>query len=366
MLGSVLMSCCIANGNNGTAIPTTTNPLDNVKLTDIWKFDIGEETEIPPIQLQNGICVFMNSHMLFVSGEGDVVWDRPLSGEVFYVDALPVSDGSSIYITYIDGSIERRDGATGEVVWRRSVCAYPQFAPMCVYRESLYVSTPDGYLLRLLADTGDTVWLHELPEGPAYSSIVPCGEILLIDSFSYNITVLDADTGAILDIWEGKYDMFNIVVHDDAIYTPGFNLTRYNANTGILEWEYNYIEWGGTWTRMVANYPFIFVPTVHNQLLCFDMESGELLWSDDAMYRAGLAISGNILISGIAEIPDLYKANTETDEERELVAWDISTGERLLSMPADQDLKWPVAIDDRFIFVAGTQLVCYAVEYEQQ
>ncbi|MHC1598582.1 MAG: outer membrane protein assembly factor BamB family protein, partial [Candidatus Methanofastidiosia archaeon] len=181
---SSVLSGCISNGNNGTVVPTTTNmpttttpastnPPDTVQLTDVWELDLGGEAEFPPILVQGAACVVTDGRILLVLGEGDVLWDRPLSGET--KDA-PVSDGDSIYLVYTTGSVERRDGATGEVVWTRSVGAYPQFAPMCVYGDSLYVPIPEGYLLRLLVETGDVVWRHELPESPASSCIVPCGD----------------------------------------------------------------------------------------------------------------------------------------------------------------------------------------------
>jgi hypothetical protein len=103
------------------------------------------------------------------------------------------------------------------------------------------------------------------------------------------------------------------------------------------------------------------------------MESGDPVWSDDAMYRAGLAISGDVLISGIAYIPDLHKIDPGMQDpnsvtppgtpERELVVWDIHTGQRVMEMSADQGLKWPVAIGNRFVFVTGTSLKCYALEH---
>jgi len=328
---SSVLSGCISGENNGTVVPTTTamptttpvptEPPYTVRLVDAWTLNIGGEPEFPPVLVQGSICVVTEERILLVSGEGDVLWDEPLSGKT---RMLPIVDGDLLYLVYKDGRVERRDGATGEVAWVRSVDAYSGFAPVCAYRDNLYVSTTDGYLLCLRAGTGDAVWRIELPVGSAFSSIVPCGDLLLLDEFYHDkLTVVDADTGAVLNVWEGKHDLFGIVAHGDAVYSPGgFCFTRYDAHTGTMDWDYDYVEYGGTWIQIFADFPYAFVSTVRDQLLCFDMESGDLLWSDEAMYRAGLAVSGNVLVAGIAEIPDLHKVDTETPE-RELVAWDL-------------------------------------------
>jgi len=377
---SSVLSGCISGENNGTAVPTTTMPTTvppvpteppyTVRLADAWTLDIGGEPEFPPVLVQGAACVVTEERILLVSGEGDMLWDKPLSGDT---EIAPIPAGEYVYLAYADGRVERRDGATGEIVWARAVDAYPP-VPVCAYGESLYV--PSGrYLLRLLAGTGDVVWRVELPESPVYSRIVPCGDRLLVDTFTHNVTVVDADTGAILDAWDARCDMENLFVHDDLVYAMGGGcLTCLDADTGVAKWEYIF-PGRGSWTPAFVDYPYAFVSTIDDQVLCLRMESGELLWSDDAMYRAGLAISGDILISGIAFIPDIYKIDQGMWDpesvtppgtpERELVAWDIGTGARVMSVPADQGLKWPVAIGDRFVFITGTSLACYAMEYGQ-
>ncbi|HPR42298.1 MAG TPA: PQQ-binding-like beta-propeller repeat protein [Candidatus Methanofastidiosa archaeon] len=287
------------------------------------------------------------------------------------MEISPIPDGDSIYIVYSDGRVERRDSATGEVVWIQSLDAYPP-VPVCAYGERLYVSS-GRCLLRLYADTGDVAWRTELPDGAVDTSIVAMGDRLLVDTFAHNVTVVDAETGTILDNWDGRCDMGYLFVHDDSVYAMGgFCLTCIDADSGNAIWEYIFPE-RGSWTPAFVDYPYAFISTIDDQVLCIDMGSGMLIWSDDAMYRAGLAISDKVLITGIAFIPDIYKIdqgmwdpNSVTPpgtQERELVAWDVSTGERLVSIPADQDLKWPMAIGDQFIFLNETQLVCYRVEY---
>jgi outer membrane protein assembly factor BamB len=162
--------------------------------------------------VQDAACVITKERIMLVSGEGDVLWDAPLSGIMIMV---PVVDGDALYLAYEDGRLERRDCTSGEVDWIRSVNIYSGFAPVCPYGGSLYVSTPQGYLMRLDAETGDIVWRIALPEGPAYSSIVPYEDTLLVDSFSYNVTVVEAETGAILDVWDTPFGMTDIFVHND-------------------------------------------------------------------------------------------------------------------------------------------------------
>ncbi len=375
---SSVLSGCISGENNGTAVPTTTampttttpvptEPPYTVRLADAWTLDIGGEPEFPPVLLQDSICVVTEERILLVSDGGDVLWDKPLSGDT---EIAPISAGEFVYLVYADGRVERRGGATGEVLWTKSVDAYPA-VPVCAYRESLYVAS-DGYLLRLLAETGDDVWSVELPEGTVYSCIVPCGDQLLLDTFAHNVTVVDAGTGAILNEWDARCDMGNIFVRDDSVYAMGgVCLTCLDADSGNTKWEYIF-PGRGSWTPAFVDYPYAIVSTIDDQVLCINMESGTLIWSDDAMYRGGLAVSGNVLISGIAYVPDMYKtgqgswdpSDTPSEIVGELVAWDIGTGARVMSVQADQGLKWPVTIGDRFVFVLGTGLTCYTLEYE--
>lgn len=383
----MLCSGCIEGGDNGetvpptsteaptTAMPTTTTPAptespNTLKLVDAWTLAIEAEPEFPLVLLQDSICVTTDEYIMLVSREGDVLWDKQLTGDI---EIAPISYEGSVYLVYADGSVERRDDATGEVLWKKSVDAYPA-VPVCAYGERLYVAS-DSYLLCLMIETGDTIWSTELPGGTVYSCIVPYGDQLLLDTYAHNVTVVDVGTGAILDEWDARCDMVDIFVHDDSAYAMGGGcLTCLDADTGTTHWEYIF-PGGGSWVPAFVDYPYAFITTIDDQVLCVNIESGEFLWSDDAMYRAGLAISDEVLISGIAYIPDMYKTGQgswdpsstppmPTVTDGNLVAWDVSTGERILSMPADQGLKWPVAIEERFVFVTGTSLACYMVVYK--
>lgn len=376
---SSVASGCVSESGNETAPPTTTEPPTTtlaptepsytVQLQDAWGLDIGAEPAFPPILVGESICVATEKRILLISSEGNVLWDEPLSGEVRYA---PVTYGDLIYLVYADGSVEQRDGSTGDTMWKRSVDAR-ESVPVCAYGKNLYVSS-GKYLLCMHAESGDIAWRVDLPEGAVYSCIVRSENKLLVDTYAHNVTVVDAETGAILDEWDARCDMENLFVHDDSVYAMGgFCLTCLDADTGGVRWEYEFIEEGGSWTPAFVSYPYAFVSTIDDTVLCVDMESGDPVWSDDAMYRAGLAISGDVLISGIAYIPDLHKIDPGMQDpnsvtppgtpERELVVWDIHTGQRVMEMSADQGLKWPVAIGNRFVFVTGTSLKCYALEH---
>jgi outer membrane protein assembly factor BamB len=355
-------------------MPTTTTPAPTevpytVQLADAWTLDIGGEPEFPPVLVQGSVCVVTDGRIVLISVDGDVLWDRQLTDVVFIA---PISSGESVYLVYADGSVERRDAATGEVLWKKSVGAYPA-VPVCAYGECLYVAI-NAHLLCLLAETGEEIWDAELPGGTVGTGIVPYGDKLFLDTFAHNVTVVDAGTGAILDEWDARCYMSNIFVHDDSMYAMGGRcLTCLDADTGTANWEYIF-PGGGTLIPAFVDYPYAVISTIDDRVLCVNIESGEFLWSDDAMYRAGFALSGEVLISGIAYIPDMYKTgqgswdpsstpSVPTVTDGNLVAWDISTGARVLSMPADLGLKWPVAIEDRFVFVTGTSLACYTVGY---
>ena len=122
-----------------------------------WKF---RSTSVPSDIIQVGSNIYFGSFQDRWSAAkletGDLVWNFSTGTSNPNCDAIksPVSDGSRVYITGLDGVIYSLDAASGRQEWKRKLPAAPSTS-LSLKDKSLYVGTTDNRIYRLNSLTGE-------------------------------------------------------------------------------------------------------------------------------------------------------------------------------------------------------------------
>ena len=121
-----------------------------------WKY---KSTSVPTDIIQAGSNIYFGSFQDRWSAAkletGETVWtfSTGVSNPECHFVKSPVTDGSRVYLTGLDGVIYSLDAASGRPVWKRKLSSAPSTS-LSLKDKSLFVGTRDNRIYRLNSQTG--------------------------------------------------------------------------------------------------------------------------------------------------------------------------------------------------------------------
>ena len=129
----------------------------------------------PAVTSDGPVVVDREGRVTAYAAEGQLRWRRELDEPCYY--AAPVADGESLFVATAGGSLWKLDGATGQVIWRRSGFG-PIYGTSLLHQERLVVGDNLGVLHVVGAESGD-VLTRWSAGGPIQSTPVVIGDLLI-------------------------------------------------------------------------------------------------------------------------------------------------------------------------------------------
>ena len=356
---------CTSGGEMDTTAPASTIGPTAPILSPLWenRFE-GKVWE--PFPMHDGICVVTLSHMYFFSNEGDLRWSTSYEGSM---RMRQVTDGASVYVAYLDGSVERRSHETGDIAWRQSIDEEPNCLNLCLHDGRLYVPSVKDEIVCIDAETGDILWRRGYANGNMllFSAIMPLGDALLVDTYAADMHafLIDPATGDMLDTWDEAY-LGDMVIHEEMVYSIAMKSLKCLDANGAVEWQIDDHEYFGTWIGPVISYPFLFFVTCMNRMDCIDIRSGEIAW----MLWAGYVFSDPMVLPEVAiGNPACVAAEgsmlimESVIDPGTVIIRDIATGVKIASLPAMGDTPLSFATDGTLLYcMSEGTIACYNLE----
>lgn len=227
-------------------------------------------------------------------GTGDIQWSVPSleAPQKGIVQRLQYSGGSLIYGCY-DGSLTRLNAGTGEIEWRRKIDSSIHATPaideaggqIFINTEQWNGGKPCGHVQCLELDTGKLLWKHRHDWWPPGSTVY-CSATGLVAApcNDENLLALEVLTGQVK--WRQKTEglvrgqpLVRSVDGNSRLYvaTERGRLHCFDMATGNLIWTRRYGQ--GLWHQfLVADEKSVFVMDGKWHFTAFDLESGAIRW----------------------------------------------------------------------------------------
>ncbi len=231
--------------------------------------------------------------------------------------------------------------------------------------ENYYGSSPavvDGVVyicgiydtLAINAFTGTLLWYS--PEGGGMSSPAVADNVVYVGSSDYNISALDASTGALLWKFRTEYVVYSSpAVYNGVVYAGSWdhNLYALDAVTGTLLWKYQ----TGDMVRSspaVAN-GIVYFGSQDNNLYALDANTGALLWN---WTTSGYVFdSSPVVVNGVVYIQS-------DDGNGNLYALDAMTGAHLWDYPVRGYGNSLPAVAEGVVYIGSDDGNLYALDAE--
>lgn len=200
-----------------------------------------------------------NGHLvcLDLQAEGRLLWSVFPPEESWAFEGTPLCDGTHVYVALRRSEVDPQahvacyDAETGQLVWRRYVCAAQDAARglvdeithqlLTLAQGTLYYNTNLGCVAAIDARTGELVWIAKYPRAksgdlahPAahfYRDLTPCvydrGRVFVAPADADRLFALDAGSGRAL--WEAPHA-------DDVVQLLGVAQGRLLASGDRLWW----------------------------------------------------------------------------------------------------------------------------------
>ncbi|MEM9015755.1 MAG: PQQ-binding-like beta-propeller repeat protein [Verrucomicrobiota bacterium] len=267
---------------------------------------------------------------------GDVLWKHTYECELdpLYYEGGPggtptIHDGS-VYTLSKKGHAFRLDLDTGEVIWERDLLAdysleLPEWSFACspyVEGERVILNAGRGGIA-LSKETGETLWLPSR-ETSGYASVVP------FDHQSSKATHLlfsakalvgfDAETGEAA--WEFPWKSSRDVNAADPVVVGDRLVVSSSAGSKMLDlgsaepevvWEQHDMKWYFNPGVLIGDHLYSLHGTTHRptELMCTDVETGEIIWAEEGYGSGGLMAAGDIVIVFDLGKLTLFRASPE-------------------------------------------------------
>ena len=233
-------------------------------------------------------------------------------------------DGRRVYAIFATGDIIAFD-LNGNKVWGRNLGVpdnnYGHSSSLQVWENKLvvqYDTRTKGRMLALNSATGETIWDVERPVQIAWSSpilIEVKGKIQIVTTGDPYIMAHDLETGA--EVW--KVEALMGEVGPSAAYWNGlvFGTNEYartvavkpEPGTGFV-WEND--EYMSEASSPVAYQGLLFLATSYGVLVCYDAETGEMVWEkefNDGFYSSPVVAEGKIYTVDMGGVTHNLKAD---------------------------------------------------------
>ena len=290
-------------------------------------------------------------------------WQASIGGSGDYV-LTPAVVGTSVYAAAVDGTLARFDN--GRQVWRSSA---GQLVSGGVGSDGklVVIGTPKGEVLAFDAETGREAWKAQVSSEVLAAPAVGDG-LVVVRSGDSRLFGFEAADGKRRWVYQRSTPALSlrsnvgVVLADRAVLAgfPGGKMVAVAVANGAALWEVTVAQpKGATELERVADItsppvvdgPVVCAVAYQGRVACFDMTSGNQLWSREMSSSAGIDMDA--------------KSVYVSDEKGVLHALDRANGASLwqqdkLSM---RGLSRPVALG-RFVAVADYQGVVHLLKKE--
>ena len=235
-----------------------------------WKY---KSTSVPTDIIQVDSSVYFGSFQDRWSAlklqTGELKWDfsTGAANPDCDVPKSPVTDGSRVYITGLEGAIYSLDATSGQTIWKRELTA-PASTSLALKEKSLFVGTKDNRIHRLNSQTGDS-------EAELAVEAQPVGRpTLTVDSIFF--------------LLENKAERAGYIVS----LTPDLAKVRWKQRSSP--------EWASE--RAYAARGLVIAGNCRGELAAFEVSSGEPKWKVNLKgCIRSVGDSGDILLAGVQE-----------------------------------------------------------------
>jgi outer membrane protein assembly factor BamB len=297
--------------------------------------------------------------------------------------STPTIDGDFLYVLGSDGDLVCLTKADGTVKWRKNLLTdFAGKSGTWAYSESLLVDgdavvcTPGGTKATLLAlnkATGDVLWMCPQEEGDeaAYSSIIvvtAAGKRQYVQLLQKGLVGVEAKTGRFLWRYDRPISRFNAniptpVAGDGYVYTAsagtGGGAVKLVQKADGVAAEHVYFE-GRLPTAIGGTIKLgeLLYGTTSRAMVCFEVETGKVLWSERAIGAASLTFAdGRLYLHG--ENGSVALMEPSSKGYRELGRFTPSGGPKKRGGKA---WAYPVVSDGRLFIRDWDTIWCYQVK----
>ena len=269
---------------------------------------------------------------------GEVLWKHTYDCELdpLYYEGgpggTPTIHEGSVYTLSKKGHAFRLDLETGKVIWKRDLIADHGFAlPEWSFAGSAFIDGDRVLLnvgrsgLALSKETGETLWMPST-ETSGYATVVPFSQS---GSDHYHLLFsakgligFDSRTGE--QRWEYPWKSSRDVNAADPLIAGNRIVVSSSVGTEMLifeegnktptpAWKQHDLKWYFNPGVMIGNYLYSLHGTTHRptQLMCTDVDTGEIIWQEEGFGSGGLVAAGDTIIVFDNGLLTLFKASPE-------------------------------------------------------
>ncbi|MBI2609317.1 MAG: PQQ-binding-like beta-propeller repeat protein [Deltaproteobacteria bacterium] len=256
----------------------------NQKGKEVWRFNVPQGFEAPPLYYQNKVYVGANDGFFYClhAHSGRVVWKYQTEYSIL---SEPIINNHSIYFLNSQDELYALDLESGKWQWhykrdfkKDRMTIHGSSTPL-VSHNSLYVGFSDGYFVSLNSATGALNWIKKLVEGGRFQDI---------DS---------------QPVFQG--DRVYILTYEGSLYAL-------SSHNGKVLWKKS-IQGGRGFTLQGD---VLYVSTLQGELKAFSSGEGQELWSwkvKNGSLTAPVVIDKTVLVGG--EKSGLHAVNIKTGKE---------------------------------------------------
>lgn len=299
--------------------------------------------------------------------------------------STPTVDGEFVYALGSDGDLGCVEIGTGKILWQKNLRSDFGGKPgVWAYSESplvdgdTLVCTPggsDATILALNKKTGAVIWKCSQPEADnaGYASVVIAetgGVKQYVQLLEKGLVGVEAKTGKPLWRYAKAVSRYgaNIptpVISDGVIYVgsagTGGGAVRLKGKDGEVQADELYFEAklpagiGGV--VKVGNYGY---GTTAQAMLCFEFETGKILWEERALGAASLCYAdGRLYLHGESGEVAMVEATPESYREKGRFS-PVEQPKR--SQPMEKAWAFPVVANGRLLIRDHGMLWCYGIK----
>ena len=225
---------------------------------------------------RNGICCIEVS-------SGDLVWHARTDATV--KNSVAVDDGICVAVS-VTGRVHALEEASGRLLWHANLPGYPDrwvYTSPVIAEGTLYAGAKAGYAAFDLK-TGEQQWYVPVDDSDnwsCYASPQVYEDLLLLLVPRRGLMALDRQSGEV--VWEQQigveYPYPTPIVSEDLLVSGGdsSHLTALRAISGEVVWDKPILP-SSYPTGLLVWDGRIYATTSEGDALCFDFNSGALLW----------------------------------------------------------------------------------------
>ena len=242
----------------------------------------------------NGVCCIE-------VGSGDLAWHARTDATV--KNSVAVDDGICAAVS-VTGRVHAVEETSGRLLWHANLPGYPErwiYTSPVIADGTLYAGAKAGYVAFDLK-TGEQQWyvpVEDSDNWACYASPQVYEDLLILLLQRRGLMALDRQSGNV--VWEQQigveYPYPTPVVAGDLLVSGGdsSHLTALRAISGEVVWDKPILP-AGYPTGLLVRDGLIYATTPEGEALCFDFNSGALLWrfqTEDSLldmvpYRRGV------------------------------------------------------------------------------